>query len=79
MSGEVLTAILSCAGTLIGTFGGILASNKLTRFRLQALEEKVNAHNNLVARMKGAETNIADIDKRVTTNTQNITTLLKKG
>ena len=51
MQPEVLVGILSCVGTLIGTLGGIMATSKLTNYRLQQLEEKVNKHNNLVERM----------------------------
>lgn len=50
MSEGVIVAILSLVGTLAGTFGGILVSNKLTNYRLELLEKKVQAHNNLVER-----------------------------
>ncbi len=61
MGSEVLVALLGLAGTLAGSFLGVLASQKLTNFRLQALEEKVNKHNNLVERtykLEGAVTEI---------------------
>ncbi len=35
MSSEIIVAIIAFLGTLAGTFGGILASSKLTNFRLQ--------------------------------------------
>ena len=50
MNDTVIVGILSLIGTLIGTFGGILASNKLTVYRIERLEEKVNKHNNVVER-----------------------------
>ena len=50
MSEVVVTAVLSLIGSLGGTFGGILVSNKLTNYRLEQLEKKVQAHNNLVER-----------------------------
>lgn len=55
MSDTVLVAVLSLCGTAIGSIGGILAANKLTNFRLQALEKKVEKHNNLVERMVEVE------------------------
>ena len=55
MSNAILVALLSLVGTAIGSIGGILASNKLTNFRLKKLEEKVQAHNNLVERMYKVE------------------------
>ena len=38
---SVLVALLSLAGTLIGTLGGILVSSKLTNFRLEQLESSL--------------------------------------
>ena len=38
-------------GTIIGTFAGIMTSTKLTNYRLEQLEKKVDKHNNLVERM----------------------------
>lgn len=37
-----LNAVLSLLGTLFGTFGGILVSQKLTDYRLAQLENKVD-------------------------------------
>ena len=50
MSSEVLVAVLALAGTLIGTLGGILTANKLTAYRIEQLEERVNKHNQVVER-----------------------------
>ena len=44
-------AIFSFLGSALGCVAGILASQKLTNYRLQQLEQKVNKHNNLVERM----------------------------
>ena len=55
MDDAVLTALLSLAGTAIGSIAGILASNKLTNFRLKSLEDRVSQHNHLVERMYGVE------------------------
>ena len=46
---SVISALLSGGLALIGTFGGILAGNKLTTYRISELEKKVDKHNNLVA------------------------------
>ena len=55
MDDAVLTALLSLVGTAIGSIAGILASNKLTNFRLKSLEDRVSQHNHLVERMYGVE------------------------
>lgn len=63
MQPEVLVGLLSCSGTLIGTLGGILATSKLTNFRLQQLENEVREHNNFARRMPVVEEQIKDIYK----------------
>lgn len=60
MQPEVIVGLLSCAGTIIGTLGGIMATSKLTNFRLQQLEDKVNKHNNIIERMYKAEGQIQE-------------------
>lgn len=59
MSETIIVAILSLVGTLIGSVLGILAANKLTNYRLEQLEKKVEKHNNLVERMYNLETKVA--------------------
>ena len=46
----VLTALFSVVGSLLGTLGGILASAKLTNYRIKQLEARVQAHNGLIER-----------------------------
>ena len=50
MDRELLVAVLSLLGTLLGTLGGILAANRLTNYRIAQLEKKVQAHNKIVER-----------------------------
>lgn len=50
MSEGIVVALLGLLGTLAGSFLGVIASQKLTQFRLSALEDKVNKHNQLVER-----------------------------
>ena len=59
MESQIIIGVLSLCGTLIGTLGGILASNKLTNYRIQQLEEKVNKHNNLIDRMYKVENRVS--------------------
>ena len=61
MNVEVIVAIIGLVGSAIGTFGGILIANRLTTYRLEQLEKKVDKHNNLIERMYVVE-------KRVTVN-----------
>lgn len=50
MSEAIIVAIISLFGTLGGSLIGVLASNRLTVYRIEQLEKKVEAHNNLVER-----------------------------
>lgn len=47
---EMIIAVLGFAGTLVGSLLGVVAAQKLTQFRLQQLEDKVNRHNKLIER-----------------------------
>lgn len=51
MDSTIIIALISFLGTLIGTLGGIVASNKLTIYRIQQLENKVEKHNKVVERV----------------------------
>lgn len=47
---EIIVALLGLVGTLAGSFLGVIAASRLTNYRLQQLEEKVNRHNNIIER-----------------------------
>jgi len=65
MSTEILVAIVSFVGTCVGTVGGIIASARLTNYRLAQLEEKVGKHNNFAERMPVIEEQIKVINHRL--------------
>ena len=47
MSETLLVAALSLAGTVLGSGLGVVASARLVNYRLEQLERRVQAHNNL--------------------------------
>ncbi len=47
----IIVALISMAGTIIGSMIGVMKSNDKTLYRIEQLEKKVEAHNNLVERM----------------------------
>lgn len=51
MSDAILVALIGLLGSGFGAFGGILVSSKLTQYRLEQLEKKVETHNQLVDRV----------------------------
>ena len=65
MSDAVLVAILSLIGTLGGTFGGIITAGKLTNFRIEQLEKKVEKHNGVIERVFKLETLEKELEKEV--------------
>lgn len=59
MTETIIVAFLSLAGTLLGSLFGILAANKLTNYRIEQLEKKVEKHNNVIERVYGLEKQLA--------------------
>ena len=65
MSEAVIVAVLALIGTLGGTFGGILTANKLTNYRIEQLEKKVEKHNQVVERVYILERDEAVIKEEI--------------
>ena len=72
MTNEVIVGLLSLSGTLCGTFAGILTSTKLSNYRIEQLEKKVEKHNSVVERtylleekIKVANHRIDDLERKV--------------
>ena len=65
MNTEIIVALVAFAGTLIGTFGGIVTGSKLTSYRIEQLEKKVDKHNNFAERMPVIEEQIKVINHRI--------------
>ena len=47
---SIVVALIGLAGSAIGSILGVMASAKLTSYRLEQLEQRVQAHNNLIER-----------------------------
>ena len=75
MSETVIVSLISLIGTLGGTLGGILVSNKLTNYRLEQLEKKVNEHNSLVKRTYELEAKDKVFEERFSEVTRKIDSL----
>ena len=65
MSESILVSILSLFGTLIGSLCGILTANKLTLYRIQQLEKKVEKHNSVIDRVYKLEKNEAVMQEEI--------------
>lgn len=58
---SIAVAGMSLVGTLAGTFGGILVSNRLTTYRIEQLEKKVSEHNQVVERTYKLEGQMTEV------------------
>ena len=65
MSETIIVALLSLAGTLMGSLFGILAANKLVVYRIEQLEKRVEKHNNVLERVYSLETEEAVIKEEI--------------
>ena len=61
MTSEIIVGVLSLIGTLCGTFAGIITSTKLTNYRIEQLEKKVEKHNSVVERTAVIEDNLKSV------------------
>lgn len=79
----VIVGGLSLVGSLAGTFGGIMASSRLTGYRIEQLEKKVEAytsnHNDIMARVIKLEDNDKLFDEKLKVCNHRIEDLEKKG
>ena len=50
MNTEIIVALIAAGGGLLGSLGGVIASSKLTTYRIQQLENKVEKHNTVIER-----------------------------
>ncbi len=79
MNETILVAVMSLVGTLVGSICGILAANKLTNYRIEQLEKKVDKHNSVVERMYNLENNNAVQDEQIKVINHRIEDLEKAG
>jgi hypothetical protein len=66
MTAELLAALVTVIGTALAAFLGVVASASLTNFRLKKLEDKVDAHNQLIERMAICENKISNLEHKGT-------------
>ena len=65
MSYEVLVAILGFLGTLFGSGAGAIASSKLTNYRLEQVEKKVDTIHDNASRIIVLEKRVENYEKRI--------------
>ena len=61
MTSEIVIAVLSFLGTVVGSYSGL----KLTSYRVEQLEKKVDKHNNFAERIPVINTDIQRIYHKI--------------
>jgi len=61
----IIVALISFIGTGIGSFGGVLSTQKIVKYRLSKLEEKVDKHNHVIERVSSIELLNKMFEKRI--------------
>ena len=64
MSDAVVISLISLVGTLGGSFGGLMVANRLTNYRVEQLEKKVEKHNTIIERTYRLEKVIAVLENK---------------
>ena len=64
MTSDIIVSIITVLGTMAASFGGIIVSSRLTNYRIEQLEKKVEKHNCLVERMTKCELRLDSMEGR---------------
>lgn len=62
---DIIVALIGLAGSAFGAFIGVLASAKLTNYRIEQLEKKVDKHNTVIERTYKLEEAQAVIQEQI--------------
>ena len=65
MNSTIIVALISLVGTLAGSLSGILVSSKLTNYRIEQLEKKVDKHNNFAEKIPILTARIDMMNERI--------------
>ncbi len=67
MATEIAVALIGLAGSAIGSIIGVMVSAKLTQYRIEQLEKKVDKHNSVIERTSKLEErcSVLEEDKKV--------------
>ena len=65
MQTEVIVALVGLAGSSLGSLAGVVASAKLTAYRLEQLDKKVDKHNTVIERTYKLEETQAVMEEQI--------------
>ena len=78
MQTEVVVALVGLAGSSLGSLAGVVASAKLTAYRLEQLEKKVDKHNTVIERTYKLEETKAVMQEQIRVANHRIADLEKQ-
>lgn len=78
MNTEIIVALIASGGGLLGSLVGVIASSKLTTYRIQQLENKVEKHNTVIERTYKLEETEAVIQEQIRVANHRIADLEKQ-
>ena len=78
MNTEISVALIAAGGGLLGSLGGVIASSKLTTYRIQQLENKVEKHNTVIERTYKLEETEAVMQEQIRVANHRIADLEKQ-
>ncbi|MBE6784124.1 MAG: hypothetical protein E7536_08965 [Ruminococcaceae bacterium] len=67
MTADIIVSLASVIGSFIATLAGILINSKLTNYRIEQLEKKVEKHNSVIERVYELEKHEAVTDRELET------------
>ena len=65
MTENITIALITLVGSGLGSLIGVLASAKLTNYRIEQLEKKVDKHNTVIDRTYKLEQDFCLIDEKI--------------
>ena len=65
MTTEIIIALITLAGSAVGTLGGIVINSQMSNYRIEQLEKKVDKHNSLIERTYAIEQHNAVVDEEI--------------
>ena len=79
MATEIVVALIALAGSALGTFAGIVTSARLTTYRIEQLEKKVDKHNTVIERTFKLEEAQAVMQEQIKVANNRIKDLEREG
>lgn len=65
MATEIIIALIALAGSAVGSLGSIVINSRMSNYRIEQLEKKVEKHNNLIERTYAIEQHNAVVDEEI--------------